>query len=74
MYLGRVDNVLPGMEAAFIDVGLPKNGFLYVDEIVLPELDDKARRKKRIQELIQPAPGAAGAGREGPDGHQGRAR
>ena len=54
VYLGRVDNVLPGMEAAFVDVGLEKNGFLYVDEIVLPELDDKARRQKRIQELIRP--------------------
>src|SRR5215207_3965334 len=54
VYLGRVDNVLPGMEAAFVDVGLDKNGFLYVDEIVLPELDDKARRQKRIQELIRP--------------------
>ena len=54
VYLGRVDNVLPGMEAAFVDVGLEKNGFLYVDEIVLPELDDRARRQKRIQELIKP--------------------
>jgi ribonuclease G len=54
VYLGRVDNVLPGMEAAFVDVGLEKNGFLYVDEIVLPELDDKARRARRIQELIKP--------------------
>ena len=41
VYLSRVDNVLPGMEAAFIDAGLPKNGFLYVNEIVIPELDDK---------------------------------
>ena len=48
VYLGRVDNVLPGMEAAFIDAGLPKNCFLYVDEIVLPELDDRERRKKKI--------------------------
>ncbi|CAA9541265.1 MAG: Ribonuclease G, partial [uncultured Thermoleophilia bacterium] len=54
VYLARVDNVLPGMEAAFIDAGLPKNGFLYVNEIVIPELDDKERRKKRIQELIRP--------------------
>jgi ribonuclease G len=54
VYLSRVDNVLPGMEAAFIDAGLPKNGFLYVNEIVIPELDDKERRKKRIQELIRP--------------------
>ncbi len=54
IYLGRVDNVLPGMEAAFIDVGLEKNGFLYVDEIVLPELEDRERRKKKIEELIRP--------------------
>ena len=36
IYLGTVDNVLPGMEAAFIEIGLEKNGFLYVDEIVVP--------------------------------------
>src|SRR5204863_218089 len=38
IYLGMVDNVLPGMEAAFVEIGLEKNGFLYVDEIVGPEL------------------------------------
>ena len=54
IYKGRVDAVLPGMEAAFVDIGLPKNGFLYVAEIVLPELDDRDRRSKRIQELIKP--------------------
>ena len=54
IYKGRVDAVLPGMEAAFVDIGLPKNGFLYVAEIVLPELDDRERRAKRIQELIKP--------------------
>ncbi|HSL65514.1 MAG TPA: ribonuclease E/G, partial [Gaiellaceae bacterium] len=53
IYLGVVDNVLPGMEAAFIEIGLEKNGFLYVDEIVVPELEGKARHGKRIQDLIQ---------------------
>ena len=53
IYLGTVDNVLPGMEAAFIEIGLEKNGFLYVDEIVVPELEGKARQGKRIQDLIQ---------------------
>src|SRR5919198_4943632 len=37
IYKGRVDNVLAGMEAAFVDIGLEKNGFLHVDEIVSPE-------------------------------------
>jgi ribonuclease G len=52
IYLGTVDNVLPGMEAAFIEIGLEKNGFLYVDEIVTPELEGKARQGKKIQDLI----------------------
>ncbi|HZC28784.1 MAG TPA: Rne/Rng family ribonuclease, partial [Gaiellaceae bacterium] len=51
IYLGSVDNVLPGMEAAFIEIGLEKNGFLYVDEIVVPELEGK-RHGKRIQDLL----------------------
>ena len=37
IYKGVVDNVLPGMEAAFVDIGLDRNGFLHVDEIVLPD-------------------------------------
>jgi ribonuclease G len=52
IYLGTVDNVLPGMEAAFIEIGLEKNGFLYVDEIVTPELEGKVRQGKKIQDLI----------------------
>jgi ribonuclease G len=51
IYLGVVDNVLPGMEAAFVEIGLEKNGFLYVDEIVGPELEGK-RHGKKIQDLI----------------------
>jgi ribonuclease G len=52
IYLGTVDNVLPGMEAAFVEIGLEKNGFLYVDEIVVPELEGKGHGRK-IQDLIQ---------------------
>ena len=33
IYLGRVQNVLPGMEAAFIDIGTPKNGVLYRGDV-----------------------------------------
>src|SRR5436305_4616928 len=52
VYLGTVDNVLPGMEAAFVAIGLEKNGFLYVDEIVGPELEGR-RGARKIQDLIQ---------------------
>ncbi len=57
IYKGVVDNVLPGMEAAFVDIGLERNGFLHVDEIVTP--DGKAQPKRghgkgrRIDELIK---------------------
>ncbi len=52
-YLGRVKDVLPGMQAAFVDIGLEKNAFLYVDEVVSPEgLEDLPRRD--IQSLVRP--------------------
>jgi len=38
-YLGKVENVLPGMQAAFIDIGEPKNGFLYVNDAVPRRMD-----------------------------------
>ena len=57
IYKGRVDNVLPGMEAAFVDIGLERNGFLHVDEIVLPDGEQAPKRGrgsgKRIGELIK---------------------
>ncbi|MGZ5313165.1 MAG: Rne/Rng family ribonuclease [Solirubrobacterales bacterium] len=56
IYKGRVDNVLPGMEAAFVDIGLERNGFLHVDEIVLPGGEAAPKRGRgrgrRIDELI----------------------
>lgn len=37
VYRGRVTRVLPGMQAAFVEVGLERAAFLYVADIVLPE-------------------------------------
>ena len=34
IYKGRVENVLPGMQAAFVDIGLEKNSFLYIEDAV----------------------------------------
>lgn len=36
IYLGRIENVLPGMQAAFVDIGQPRNCFLYVEDAYLP--------------------------------------
>ncbi|HEX5310158.1 MAG TPA: Rne/Rng family ribonuclease [Solirubrobacteraceae bacterium] len=57
IYKGKVDNVLPGLEAAFVDIGLEKNGFLHVDEIVLPGVEAPKRGRgggRKISELLKP--------------------
>jgi ribonuclease G len=60
IYKGRVDNVLAGLEAAFVDIGLEKNGFLHVDEIVLPGVDaprrgrGSGRDSRQISDLLKP--------------------
>ena len=60
IYKGRVDNVLGGLEAAFVDIGLEKNGFLHVDEIVLPGVDaprrgrGSGRDSRQITEMLKP--------------------
>jgi ribonuclease G len=60
IYKGRVDNVLAGLEAAFVDIGLEKNGFLHVDEIVLPGVDAPrrgrggARDGRQITDMLKP--------------------
>jgi ribonuclease G len=59
VYKGRVDNVLPGLEAAFVDIGLEKNGFLHADDIVIPGVEIARRGRgggkgKRITDLLKP--------------------
>jgi ribonuclease G len=57
IYKGKVDNVLPGLEAAFVDIGLEKNGFLHVDEIVLPGVEAPRRGQgggRKISDLLKP--------------------
>jgi ribonuclease G len=59
IYKGKVDNVLPGLEAAFVDIGLEKNGFLHVDEIVLPGVETPKRGRgggggRKISDLLKP--------------------
>src|SRR5437588_2994721 len=60
IYKGRVDNVLAGLEAAFVDIGLEKNGFLHVDEIVMPGVDaprrgrGSGREGREINDLLKP--------------------
>ncbi|WP_054027238.1 Rne/Rng family ribonuclease [Bacillus sp. FJAT-28004] len=54
VYKGRVVNVLPGMQAAFVDVGLTKNAFLYIDELLHPHLEKQPAEKPLIQNIVKP--------------------
>jgi ribonuclease G len=59
IYKGRVDNALPGLEAAFVDIGLEKNGFLHVDDIVMPGVEVQRRGRggskgQKIAQLLRP--------------------
>ena len=52
IYLGRVQNVLPGMEAAFIDIGTPKNGVLYRGDVAF-DPGDVEETHPRIERLLK---------------------
>src|SRR4030088_553095 len=60
IYKGRVDSGLAGLEAAFVDIGLEKNGFLHVDEIVLPGVETPRRGRgstrdgRQIHDMLKP--------------------
>jgi len=41
IYLGRVEAVLPGIQAAFVDIGLEKSAFLHASDLLEPEEDEE---------------------------------
>lgn len=58
IYVGRVENVLPGMNAAFVDIGLDKNAFLYAGDIQLDTRDEHELatqlKEAKIQKMVRP--------------------
>jgi ribonuclease G len=54
IYKGRVVNVLPGMQAAFVDIGQGKNAFLYIDDVLHPHLERQPKEKPSISALLRP--------------------
>jgi ribonuclease G len=48
VYKGKVENVLPGMQAAFVDIGLDRNAFLYVDDAIAAAEDDDLPAPSRL--------------------------
>ena len=57
IYKGKVLRVLPGMQAAFIDIGLPKAAFLHASDVGGPALPPEVAREGDAAELEEtPAP------------------
>jgi Ribonuclease G/E len=54
IYMGRVQNVLPGMEAAFLDIGKGRNGVLYAGEVLYDEQDLEEESDQRIENVLKP--------------------
>jgi len=53
IYLGRVQNVLPGMEAAFVDIGTPKNAVLYRGDVQFDPEDVETKDTARIEHILR---------------------
>ncbi len=53
IYLGRVQNVLPGMEAAFVDIGTPKNAVLYRGDVQYDPEDVVESGAPRIEQMLK---------------------
>ena len=52
VYMGRVENVLPGMEAAFVDIGTPKNAVLYQSDLA-PTGKENKNEIVRIESVLK---------------------
>ncbi len=53
IYLARVANVLPGMEAAFVDIGTPKNAVLYRGDVAYDPDDVEGGGKPKIEDVLK---------------------
>lgn len=53
IYKGKVANVLPGMQAAFVDIGLNKNAFLYAGDILVDKSDFVFEKEEEVEEVTK---------------------
>ena len=80
IFKGIVQNVLPGMDAAFVDIGLERNAFLYVADILPDEpmgdnspasLKRSELRRRKIKDLLKPGQEVMVQVTKGPRGTKG---
>jgi ribonuclease E len=70
VYLGKVRNVLPGMEAAFVDFGEGKNGVLYAGDVNYDDLEMEGK-PRRIEMVLKPGDTVLVQVVKDPMGHKG---
>src|SRR5436853_7850387 len=63
IYKGRVSKVLPGMQSAFVDLGLERDAFLYVSDVISPT-EEALEEDEELQPEPVPAADSAALGAE----------
>jgi ribonuclease E len=71
IYLGRVQNVLPSMEAAFVDIGKGRNAVLYAGEVNWDAAGLEANQPKRIENALTSGESVLVQVTKDPIGHKG---
>ncbi len=71
VYLGRVQNVLPSMEAAFIDIGKGRNAVLYAGEVNWSALGHKDGQPRKIESVLSSGQTVLVQVTKDPVGHKG---
>jgi len=71
IYLGRVQNVLPSMEAAFIDIGKGRNAVLYAGEVNWAALGHKEGQQRKIESVLSSGQTVLVQVTKDPIGHKG---
>ena len=71
VYLGRVQNVLPSMEAAFIDIGRGRNAVLYAGEVNWSALGHKDGQQRKIKSVLSSGQSILVQVSKDPIGHKG---
>ena len=71
VYLGRVQNVLPSMEAAFVDIGKGRNAVLYAGEVNWSSLGHKDGQPRKIESVLSSGQSVLVQVTKDPIGHKG---
>ncbi len=71
VYLGRVQNVLPSMEAAFVDIGKGRNAVLYAGEVNWSALGHKDGQARKIESVLSSGQSVLVQVTKDPIGHKG---